>query len=63
MAIKLEKALGVSAESWFTMQSAYELWHADQDKALLRGFLSLNLDERAPWDFLDIPRNLDANMY
>ncbi len=37
MAIKLEKALGVSAESWFTMQSAYELWHADQDKAPLSG--------------------------
>ena len=47
MAIKLEKALGVSAGSWLSMQSAYDLWHAGRDKALLRGVSSLKLDDRA----------------
>lgn len=47
MAIKLEKALSVSAESWLSMQSAYDLWHAGRDKALLHGVSALNLDDRA----------------
>ena len=47
MAIKLEKALGVSAGSWLAMQSAYDLWHAGRDKALLRGVSPLKLDDRA----------------
>ena len=28
MALRLEKALGRSAESWLAMQSSYDLWHA-----------------------------------
>lgn len=28
MALRLEKALGRSAESWLTMQSSHDLWHA-----------------------------------
>ncbi len=46
MAIKLEKALGVSAGSWLSMQNAYDLWHASQDKALLHGVSALRLDDR-----------------
>ncbi len=46
MAIKLEKALGVSAGSWLAMQSVYDLWHASRDKVLLRGVSALKLDER-----------------
>ncbi|MCC2030158.1 HigA family addiction module antidote protein [Microbacterium sp. YMB-B2] len=30
MALRLSKALGASAESWLTMQQAYDLWHARQ---------------------------------
>lgn len=28
MALRLAQALGGSAESWLTMQAAYDLWHA-----------------------------------
>jgi addiction module HigA family antidote len=28
MALRLEKALGRSAESWLAMQSSHDLWHA-----------------------------------
>lgn len=35
MALRLSKALGTSAEVWFNMQSAYDLWQAKQ---------SINLD-------------------
>ena len=28
MALRLEKALGRSAESWLAMQSGHDLWHA-----------------------------------
>ncbi len=28
MALRLSKALGRTAESWFTMQDHYDLWHA-----------------------------------
>ncbi|MCP4934558.1 MAG: HigA family addiction module antidote protein [bacterium] len=47
MAIKLEKALGVSAGSWLSMQNAHDLWYAGRDKALLRGVSVLKLDDRA----------------
>lgn len=30
MAIRLSQALGTSAEMWLTMQTAYDLWHAEQ---------------------------------
>ncbi|WP_017326751.1 HigA family addiction module antitoxin [Synechococcus sp. PCC 7336] len=30
MALRLSKALGSSAESWLTMQTQYDLWHARQ---------------------------------
>ena len=36
MALRLSKTLGRSPESWLTMQSNYDLWHARQ---------RLNLDE------------------
>jgi addiction module HigA family antidote len=32
MAIRLEEALGTSAETWLAMQAAYDLWHAKKDK-------------------------------
>ena len=32
MAIRLELAFGVSAESWLGHQAAYDLWMAGQDK-------------------------------
>ena len=47
LASKLEKALGASAGSRLSMQSAYDLWHADRDKALIRGVSSLKLNDRA----------------
>ena len=36
MAIRLELALGVSAESWLGHQAAYDLWVAGQDKKQLK---------------------------
>lgn len=30
MALRLSKALGTSAEVWFNMQAAYDLWQAKQ---------------------------------
>jgi addiction module HigA family antidote len=30
MALRLAAALGGSAESWLTMQAAYDLWHASK---------------------------------
>ncbi|MGQ0545905.1 MAG: HigA family addiction module antitoxin [Betaproteobacteria bacterium] len=30
MALRLSAALGGSAESWLTMQAAYDLWHASK---------------------------------
>lgn len=30
LAIRLEMVLGRSAESWLSMQSTYDLWHASQ---------------------------------
>lgn len=32
LAIRLAAALGGSAESWLTMQMAYDLWHAQKKK-------------------------------
>jgi antitoxin HigA-1 len=32
MALLLEDALGTSAESWLSMQTAYDLWQAKQNK-------------------------------
>jgi len=32
MALRLEKALGASAESWVTMQAQYDLWVASKRK-------------------------------
>lgn len=32
MALRLEEALGTSAEMWVTMQAKYELWEASQKK-------------------------------
>lgn len=32
MALRLEKALGTSAESWVTMQAQYDLWVASKRK-------------------------------
>ena len=47
MAIKLEKALGVSAKSWLAMQSAHDLWLAEKDRSLLTGASVLKLGDRA----------------
>jgi len=35
MALRLEKALGASAESWVTMQAQYDLWVASKRKRLV----------------------------
>lgn len=35
MALRLELAFGVSAESWLGHQMAYDLWQAEQTKSLL----------------------------
>ena len=32
MAIRLEDALGTSAETWLAMQAAYDLWQAKKNK-------------------------------
>lgn len=32
MALRLAAALGGSAESWLTMQAAYDLWHASRKR-------------------------------
>jgi addiction module HigA family antidote len=32
MSIRLEEALGTSAESWLAMQAAYDLWQAKKNK-------------------------------
>jgi antitoxin HigA-1 len=32
MALRLAAALGGSAESWLTMQAAYDLWHASKKR-------------------------------
>jgi plasmid maintenance system antidote protein VapI len=32
MALRLEAALGTSAEMWLAMQVAYDFWHARQKK-------------------------------
>lgn len=32
MSIRLEEALGTSAESWLAMQAAYDLWQARKNK-------------------------------
>jgi len=32
MAIRLEEALGTSAETWLAMQAAYDLWQAKRGK-------------------------------
>jgi addiction module HigA family antidote len=34
MALRLEKALGRSAESWLAMQANYDLWHAKRGARL-----------------------------
>ena len=33
MAVRLEAALGTSAEMWLAMQSAFDLWHERRKKA------------------------------
>ena len=43
MALRLSKTLGRSPESWLTMQSNYDLWHARQ---------RLNLDEVEKLEFV-----------
>jgi plasmid maintenance system antidote protein VapI len=35
MAMRLEIALGKSAESWLAHQAAFDLWHVDQKKGAL----------------------------
>ena len=30
MAVRLSKAFGSSAETWLGMQTAYDLWHAEE---------------------------------
>jgi antitoxin HigA-1 len=32
LALRLEAALGTSAETWLAMQAAYDLWHAKKNK-------------------------------
>jgi antitoxin HigA-1 len=32
MCIRLEEALGTSAETWLAMQAAYDLWQAKKNK-------------------------------
>lgn len=34
MALRLEKALGRSAESWLTLQANHDLWHAKREVRL-----------------------------
>lgn len=42
MAIRLEKALGRSAESWLAMQAQHDLWHVKK-RAKLRGVSRVRL--------------------
>jgi addiction module HigA family antidote len=42
MALRLEKALGRSAESWLAMQSSHDLWHAKR-RVRLKGVSKVRL--------------------
>jgi len=43
MALRLEKLLGTSAESWLRMQEAVDLWEARKDKKMLVDVKPLNM--------------------
>ena len=48
MSIRLEEALGTSAESWLAMQAAYDLWQAMKNKRRKKiARIAMSVDRRA----------------
>jgi antitoxin HigA-1 len=45
MAIRLEDALGTSAETWLTMQAAYDLWQAKKNNKRRKKIGRIKLEE------------------
>ncbi|MDD2809283.1 HigA family addiction module antitoxin [Rhodoferax sp.] len=45
MAMRLEKLLGTSAESWLTMQQAVDLWEARQDVQRIANVVHYSLND------------------
>lgn len=44
MAIRLEDALGTSAETWLAMQAAYDLWQAKKNKRKKIARIAMEID-------------------
>jgi antitoxin HigA-1 len=47
MAIRLEDALGTSAETWLTMQAAYDLWQAKKNNKRRKKIGRIKLEDGA----------------
>lgn len=46
MAIRLEDALGSSAETWLTMQAAYDLWQAKKNAKRRKKIARIEIEDR-----------------